>query len=169
MNGVNDRNEKLFCERWILANHLILYNNQHSRNTMRRGGGKIGACSLILHDLFPKPTSLIVFSTSEGQAFQNSTSEFIAKSLYRSFTSPNRSTSNGRIDGATALSLDESCKAIRFISTTRHVNAVEARLGWFVDARPCLTESKTRDTASDSPLSHNSRERRGEYVNVISF
>jgi len=127
----------------------------------------VGTCSLILQDLFPKPTSLIVFSTSEGQAFQNSTSEFIAKSLYRSFTSPNRSTSSGIIDGATALSLDESCKAIRFMSTTRHVNAVEARLGWFVDARPCLTESNTRDTASDYTLSPDFG--KGRYVNVISF
>ena len=48
-----------------------------------------------------------------------------------------------------AFNLVGSCNAIRFINTTRHVNAACARFGWFVDARPDRTESTTRGIASD--------------------
>jgi len=73
----------------------------------------------------------------------------MASSLYRSFTSPNRSTRSGKILGATLFNLFASCRAIRLIKTTRHVKAACAKFGWFVDANLARTESKMRGTASD--------------------
>jgi hypothetical protein len=136
-----------------MKNYAVI--DEHSPTTsystittiLTRGRGH--TCSRILHDLFPNPNSLIVFSTSTGVAFQNSTSEFIANSRYRSLTSPNLSTSKGRIVAETDLSLEASWRAIRFMRITRHVNAAWARFGWFVEERPCLTESNTNGTASD--------------------